>query len=71
MERPTKEQVDAAMAHYYDDAQCAIERGCAAVLAAEVSALRAENNALQAVRAELRESIARLLRELDLERGEP
>lgn len=39
-ERPTREQVDAALEHYYDESQCAIERGCAAILAAEVCALR-------------------------------
>jgi hypothetical protein len=42
MTRPTKGQVDAAIEHYYEEAQCAIERNCAGVLAAEVHALRVE-----------------------------
>ena len=42
MTRPTKGQVDAAIEHYYEEAQCAIERNCAEILADEVVALRQE-----------------------------
>lgn len=42
MERPSKEAVEGALAHYAEDAQCAIERNCAGILAAEVRALREE-----------------------------
>ena len=38
--RPSKDQVDGAIENYWEEAQCAIERNCAGILAAEVVALR-------------------------------
>lgn len=47
MERPSKEAVEGALAHYVEEAQCAIERNCAGILAAEVRALREEMSVMQ------------------------
>jgi len=64
MSRPTQEQVDAAIEHYHEESQCAIERGCAAVLADEVRALRNELEYERNLRAALERQIGELSMQL-------